>query len=143
MCPDPDLVRKTAEEAGDPMEIAADEITPEFELPPPEETAEALNAIDRERELTAQAAQIGRHMSPPHQVVPGQKDITIQEIATRFTYHPLKGNQPARYESLRNSARDLALLICTETPTSREQSMALTHLEQAIMFANAAIARRE
>jgi hypothetical protein len=29
------------------------------------------------------------------------------------------------------------------TPESREQSLALTNLEQAVMWANAAIARRE
>jgi hypothetical protein len=29
------------------------------------------------------------------------------------------------------------------TPVSREQSLALTHLEEVVMFANAAIARNE
>jgi hypothetical protein len=34
-------------------------------------------------------------------------------------------------------------MILDLTPESREQSLAITHLEQATMWANAAIARRE
>jgi hypothetical protein len=37
----------------------------------------------------------------------------------------------------------LAYHIKAETPASREQSLALTHLEDAVFWANAAIARHE
>jgi hypothetical protein len=44
---------------------------------------------------------------------------------------------------LRDATKNLAHLIINLTPSSREQSLALTHLEEAVMFANAAIARNE
>ena len=69
--------------------------------------------------------------------------MDAKEMETRFTYHPPKDDQPKRYNSLRLGAKNLAELIVAYAPDSREQSLALTHLEQAIMWANAAIARRE
>lgn len=60
-----------------------------------------------------------------------------------FTYHAPKDDQPDRYVMLRDAAKDLAYKIVHNTPTSREQSLAITHLEEAIFYANAAIARNE
>jgi hypothetical protein len=65
------------------------------------------------------------------------------DIEKRFTYHPPKGSQLARYERLRAAAKSLAYLIKQSTPYSREQSLALTHLEDVVYCANAAIARNE
>lgn len=70
------------------------------------------------------------------------KDLTTQ-IEKSFKYHPPFGDQPERYIELRDKARDLALLIGHYTPRSREQSLALTKLEEAVMWANASIARNE
>jgi len=64
-------------------------------------------------------------------------------IECAFTYHAPKGTQPARYERMRNEAKSLAYQIDTSCPESREKSLALTYLENAIMWANAAIARNE
>lgn len=70
-----------------------------------------------------------------------------EDILTRierdFKYHPPKNDQTERYTALRSSARVLAEQIAKYTPASREQSLALTNLEQAVMWANAAIARNE
>lgn len=63
------------------------------------------------------------------------------EINKRFTYHPPKDDQPARYVRLRNAAKELAELIEEVCPDSRERSLATTNLEQSIMWANASIAR--
>lgn len=60
-----------------------------------------------------------------------------------FTYHKPHGDQPQRYEDLHAAARHLAQDIIAMTPASREQSIALTKLEEAIFWANAAIARNE
>lgn len=68
---------------------------------------------------------------------------TDPELETRFTYHPPKGDQPSRYSHLRNRAEDLAYDINRMCPVSREKSLALTRLEEAVMWANASIARRE
>lgn len=69
--------------------------------------------------------------------------IDNDELNTRFTYHPPKGDQGARYVTIRDAASEYAAVIAKLTPESREQSLAITHLEQSVMWANAAIARRE
>lgn len=73
--------------------------------------------------------------------------MTQQELLRRiendFTYHPPKDEQIARYKAMRDKALEFAYFIVASTPQSREQSLALTHLEECIMFANAAIARNE
>lgn len=60
-----------------------------------------------------------------------------------FTYHPPKGNQTERYAILRNQAKVLANDIVRECPESREKALALTNLQQAVMWANASIAINE
>jgi hypothetical protein len=69
--------------------------------------------------------------------------VTDEELLARFTYHPPKGDQPGRYERIRNHGMRLAELVDEECPESREKSLALTKIEEAVMWANAAIARRE
>lgn len=69
--------------------------------------------------------------------------MLADELATRFTYHSPKGDQTVRYEAIRGAALKLARVIADLTPESREQSLAITELESAVMWANAAIARRE
>jgi hypothetical protein len=66
-----------------------------------------------------------------------------EEIEKRFTFHPAKDDQPERYEKLREEAKKLAMSITQFCPPSRERALALTNLEQAMMWANAGIARNE
>lgn len=65
------------------------------------------------------------------------------DIERRFTYHKPGGDQPERYQALRGYARELALVMCRMVPESRERSLAVGKLEEAIFWANAGIARRE
>ena len=67
----------------------------------------------------------------------------LDDLNNRFTYHAPKEGQAERYEDLRKTGGQLALKILTETPGCREQSLALTHCEEAIFWANAAIARND
>ena len=67
----------------------------------------------------------------------------LERLSNTFTYHAPKEGQPERYERIRKAAHEFALLIVTNTPPSREQSIALTDLESAVFQANAAIARNE
>jgi hypothetical protein len=60
-----------------------------------------------------------------------------------FTYHKPHGNQPERYVQIREKAKSLAELIVESTLPSREQSVALTKLEESVFWTNAAIARNE
>lgn len=70
-------------------------------------------------------------------------DEQMLQINNAFVYHPPKPGQQDRYVELRDTARALAKRIIELTPKSREQSLALTKLEESIMWANAAIARHE
>ena len=60
-----------------------------------------------------------------------------------FTYHKPTGTQPERYVAIREKAKELATLIQDTTPEGRERSVALTNVQQAVMWANAAIAINE
>lgn len=62
-------------------------------------------------------------------------------IENNFSYHKPQEGQPGRYERLREEAKELAYSIDALCPNSREKSLAMTKLEESIMWANAAIAR--
>ena len=64
------------------------------------------------------------------------------EFENRYTYHPPKGDQPERYKELRRVAKEFAFAVEALVPESREKALAFTNLEQAVMWANAGIARR-
>lgn len=68
--------------------------------------------------------------------------MTPEDLANRFTYHPPRDHDQAeRYVKIRSHAHSLATLINELAPESREKSTAITKLEEAVMWANAAIAR--
>jgi hypothetical protein len=60
-----------------------------------------------------------------------------------FTYHAPKPDQPARYNEIRSYAGALAAVINNDCPDSREKSVAITKLQEAVMWANASIAINE
>jgi hypothetical protein len=70
-------------------------------------------------------------------------EVDRNKLAKNFTYHAPKPGQPERYEAIRAKAKELAELLTASCPPSRELSVALTELETAAMWANAAIARNE
>ena len=69
--------------------------------------------------------------------------MTTEQINNTFTYHRPFGDQAERYERLRERAKSLASEIQTDCPESREKALALTNLQQAVMWANASIAINE
>ncbi|HEY4554695.1 MAG TPA: hypothetical protein VIG80_15985, partial [Bacillaceae bacterium] len=58
-----------------------------------------------------------------------------EQIENNFKYHAPKDGQPEKYEWLRENGKHLANLIDTLCPNSREKSLAITKLEEAIMWA--------
>lgn len=67
--------------------------------------------------------------------------MTLLELEKRFTYHPPKPGQPEIYAAIRAEAKKLAMLVFEHCPDSRELSLAITNIEEAVFWANAAIAR--
>jgi len=69
--------------------------------------------------------------------------IDETELKVRFSYHPPTGAEQALfYRDMREGAKRLADFIVDHTPHSREQALAITALEECVMWANAAMARR-
>lgn len=61
-----------------------------------------------------------------------------------LTNHPpIDGSVVDRFEDVRRAAKQLAHIIDTRCPDSREKSLALTNLEQTVMWAIASIARNQ
>jgi hypothetical protein len=70
-------------------------------------------------------------------------DEQLQRITNDFTYHAPKGDQPVRYGAIRALGREMALGLANMCPDSRELSVAMTKLDEVVMWANASIARNE
>jgi hypothetical protein len=65
-----------------------------------------------------------------------------EDINHRFSYHPPKDTETIKaHEDVREELRVTASLLDAMLPDSREKSLAITKLEEALMWANAAIAR--
>ena len=67
--------------------------------------------------------------------------IDATDLENRFTYHAPKEGQPEKYVSIRSHAKACADVINNLCPESREKSLAITKLEEAVFWANASIAR--
>jgi hypothetical protein len=66
----------------------------------------------------------------------------MSDLENRFTYHPPKDSDTVEtHEAVREELRVTAILLDELLPDSREKSIAITKLEEALMWANAAIAR--
>lgn len=66
------------------------------------------------------------------------KDQAIHDFTN---YLPVNGEVIVRFEELRDRALDFVDYLERLVPEGRERSLAYTHVEQALMYARAAIAR--
>ena len=64
------------------------------------------------------------------------------DIDNRFTYHVPKPGQAEVYAGVRARAKGLVEFLADSCPASRELSLAVTHIEDAVFWANASIARQ-
>jgi hypothetical protein len=65
------------------------------------------------------------------------------DLKNRFEYHPANTDQRRElHEAVRTLLLEAAEDIVRWTPPGREQSLAVTKLEEAMFWANAAIARQ-
>lgn len=63
------------------------------------------------------------------------------EIDRRFDYHAPDAQARERHQKAREAAKAFAAVILEITKEDREQRLAFTHLEQAMFWVNASIAR--
>lgn len=88
-----------------------------------------------------------KHFAEKFEAVPftQKKDKELNsQIENNFSYHAPKEGQPQKYEKIRDTAKDLAYLFDELSPdNSREKSLAMTKLEEAVFWINASIARNE
>lgn len=67
-----------------------------------------------------------------------QKNLDIEN---RFSYHKPNNKKQDIFPLIRDKAKEFAYLIQKHVPNSREKSLALTKLEEVVMWANAGISR--
>lgn len=65
-----------------------------------------------------------------------------KRLENDFTYHRPPADVAANFVVIREKAKELAMIIADLVPRGREQSSAFTRLEEAVMHANAGIARQ-
>jgi hypothetical protein len=68
--------------------------------------------------------------------------MDLADLDNRFSYHPPKDQAMVdTYQKIRDEAKNLVITMSTLCPESRELSLAVTNIEQAVFWANASIAR--
>ncbi len=72
-----------------------------------------------------------------------EKMFPEKQIENKFNYHAPTKDQLERYEAIRSKAKELAHIINESCPFSLEAGTAMERLSEAVMWANAAIARNE
>lgn len=63
-----------------------------------------------------------------------------EEVADRFAFHPATEFTGPVHDKIRIKFGELAQDLITITPHSREQSLALTALQESMMWSNGAVA---
>lgn len=66
-----------------------------------------------------------------------------KELTNRFTYHPPRTDNVAKFSAIRTEAMLFSKQINELVPEGREKALAITKLEEVVMWANAGIAREE
>jgi hypothetical protein len=66
-----------------------------------------------------------------------------ETIERNFTYHKPTEFKQQVYPKLRDKAKELAYLINDLVPDGREKSLAMTKLEEVVMWANAGVSRHK
>jgi hypothetical protein len=68
--------------------------------------------------------------------------LSADDLSNRFDYHKPADPQTVQdHEEVRAKAKDLAVVLNRLVPPGREHALAITKLEEAMMWANAGIAR--
>lgn len=69
--------------------------------------------------------------------------MDVADIANRFAFHAAPTEEKRdEHTSVRQQCRALADFLNEKLPEGREKSLAVTHLEEVMMWSNAALARK-
>lgn len=70
--------------------------------------------------------------------------LTREDLEHRIKHHPPQSDEAvAAHEAVRAGILDFCDVLLEYVPESRERALAITNLEQSMMWANAAIARNQ
>ena len=64
------------------------------------------------------------------------------DVENIFSYHSPSKEDISVHENIRQTAKEFAKYLLSKVPSSRERSLALTHLEEVVFWANASLARK-
>lgn len=65
------------------------------------------------------------------------------DLDKRFRFHPATDVTRPKHEAIRHACRDFAGYLNDMLPEGREKALVVTHLEEVMMWSNAAIARAD
>lgn len=65
---------------------------------------------------------------------------SIRQLDDHYKYHPPTPIKLPAFETLRDTAKIFATLICATVPPSRERALALTSMQETVMKANLGVA---
>lgn len=70
-------------------------------------------------------------------------DEFMNDIINRFSFHPATEDTGPMHDDVRERCLHMAEEFATRLPRGRETSLAITKLEEAMMWANASVARNQ
>ena len=65
----------------------------------------------------------------------------MKDLASRFTHHPASEDRAGMHDMIRSDIHKVASMLNIILPECREKSIAVERLEEAMFWANAALAR--
>lgn len=105
------------------------------------ELEDAQSKIREElRFLRNQEGQDCKASAPTNQGMIGREKSAEEIITDLFTYHSPDPDTMQRYETIRDAAKHLALVIWKNCPYGADRTAAIRKLRETVMTANAAIA---
>ena len=69
------------------------------------------------------------------------REAAERELVNRFTFHPGTAVTGPMHDRVRTELREVALRLDVLLPAGREKALTITKLEEAMFWANAAVAR--
>ena len=71
------------------------------------------------------------------------QNVTLYDIEERHSWHSMNEEGSLRIAKMREGALNLSALVLAVVPPGRERGIALTRIEEALFWANAAVAREK